>query len=98
LLRDLREELGVASPFVWIDRIIDQSRAELDRETIARCGDFSAELTGLVDRLRADPGALRSLLADILRPSDRFDPNDAESLLIEAEDRALDLLEDERQR
>ena len=98
LLRDLREELGVASPFVWIDRIIDQSRPELDRETIAKRGDFSAELTGLVDRLRADPEGLRSLLAGILRPSDRFEPDDAESLLREAEDRALDLLEGERQR
>jgi exonuclease SbcD len=98
LLRDLREELGVASPFVWIDRIIDQSRAELDRETIARRGDFSAELTRLVDGLRAQPETLHSLLAGILRPSDRFEQDDAESLLIEAEDRALDLLEGERQR
>jgi len=98
LLRDLREELGIASPFVWIDRIVDQSRAELDRETIARRGDFSAELTGLVDSLRAEPETLRSLLAGILRPSDRFEPDDAESLLLEAEDRALDLLEGERQR
>jgi DNA repair exonuclease SbcCD nuclease subunit len=98
LLRDLREELGVASPFVWIDRIIDQSRAELDRETIARRGDFSAELTRLVDGLRDEPETLRSLLAGILRPGDRFAQDDAESLLREAEDRALDLLEGERQR
>jgi hypothetical protein len=98
LLRDLRDELGTASPFVWIDRIVDQSRAELDRETIARRGDFSAELTRLVDDLRADPEALQSLLAGALRLSDRFEPDDVESLLIEAEDRALDLLEGERQR
>jgi DNA repair protein SbcD/Mre11 len=97
LLRDLREELGVASPFVWIDRIIDQSRAELDRDAIARRGDFSAELTRMVDGLRADPEKLRNLLADILRPADRFEPDDAEVLLREAEDRALDLLEGERQ-
>src|SRR5260370_1299611 len=50
LLRDVRDELGVASPFVWVDRIVDQTRAELDRETIRRRGDFSAELgAGLVD-------------------------------------------------
>ncbi len=97
LLRDLRDELGIASPFVWIDRIVDQSQAELDREAIARRGDFSAELTRLVDGLCAEPEALRTLLAGILRPSDRFEPDDAESLLREAEDRALDLLEAERQ-
>jgi exonuclease SbcD len=98
LLRDLREELGIASPFVWIDRIVDQSRAELDREVIARRGDFSAELTRMVDGLRADPETLRVLLAGILRPSDRFEPDDAETLLGEAEDLALDLLEGEQQR
>jgi DNA repair protein SbcD/Mre11 len=97
LLRDLRDELGIASPFVWIDRIIDQSQAELDRDAIARRGDFSAELTRMVDGLRADPETLRSLLAGILRPADRFEPDDAEALLRESEDRALDLLEGERQ-
>jgi DNA repair exonuclease SbcCD nuclease subunit len=97
LLRDLRDELGIASPFVWIDRIIDQSQAELDRDAIARRGDFSAELTRMVDGLRADPEALQSLLADILRPADQLGPDDREILLREAEDRALDLLEGERQ-
>jgi len=97
LLRDLRDELGIASPFVWIDRIIDQSQAELDRDAIARRGDFSAELTRMVDGLRADPEALRSLLADILRPTDQVGPDEREVLLGEAEDRALDLLEGERQ-
>src|SRR5439155_12527354 len=64
LLRDVRDELGIASPFVWVDRIVDQTRAELDRETIRRRGDFSAELTRLVDELRADPEALQDLLAE----------------------------------
>lgn len=97
LLRDLRDELGIASPFVWIDRIIDQSQAELDRDAIGRRGDFSAELTRMVDGLRADPEALGGLLADILRPADQLGPDDREVLLREAEDRALDLLEGERQ-
>jgi exonuclease SbcD len=98
LLRDVRDELGIASPFVWIDRIVDQTRAELDRETIAQRGDFSAELTRLVDGLRADPEALRGLLSGVLRPADRFEPDDDESLLREAEELALDLLESEQQR
>jgi DNA repair exonuclease SbcCD nuclease subunit len=100
LLRDVRDELGVASPFVWVDRIVDQTRAELDRETIRRRGDFSAELTRLVDKLRADPEALEILLAE--PPVSRFMSNgevdDSESLLREAEERALDLLESEQER
>jgi exonuclease SbcD len=98
LLREVRDELGIASPFVWIDRIVDQTRTELDRETIARRGDFSAELTRLVDDLRADPDGLRSLLEEVWRLSDRFEPDDPESLLAAAEDLALDLLESEQQR
>jgi DNA repair exonuclease SbcCD nuclease subunit len=100
LVRDVRDELGVASPFVWVDRILDQTRPELDRETIRRRGDFSSDLTRLVDGLRADPEALRSLAAT-LSTAAQFDaegPEDLESLLREAEERALDLLESEQQR
>ena len=100
LLRDVREELGVASPFVWLDRIVDQTRAELDRETIRRRGDFSAELTRVVDELRADPEALRILLAEpaVARLIAAGGGDDSESLLGEAEERALDLLESGRER
>jgi exonuclease SbcD len=98
LLREVREELGIASPFVWIDRIVDQTRTELDREAIAQRGDFSAELTRLVDELRADPEGLRSLLEEVWSLSDRFEPDDPESLLDAAEDLALHLLESEQQR
>jgi len=100
LLRDVRDELGVASPFVWVDRIVDQTRAELDREAIRRRGDFSAELTRLVDQLRADPEALRTLLAEpaVSRILGAGEPDDAESLLAEAEERALDLLESGQER
>ncbi len=93
LRRDLREELGTARPFIWIDRIADQSRAELDREAISTRGDFSAELTRLVDRLRDDPEGLAKIVAEMARRGDRPEPYDAAALLREAEDRALDLLE-----
>src|SRR6185436_14769224 len=99
LLRDVRDELGVASPFVWVDRIVDQTRAELDREAIRRRGDFSAELTRLVDKLRADPEALEILLAEpvVSRFMSNGEVDDSESLLREAEERALDLLESEQE-
>jgi exonuclease SbcD len=100
LLRDVRDELGVASPFVWVDRIVDQTRAELDRAAIRRRGDFSAELTRLVDELRADPEALRTLLAEpaVSRIIGAGEVDDSESLLAEAEERALDLLESGQER
>ena len=100
LLRDVRDELGIASPFVWVDRIIDRTRAELDRNAIRRRGDFSAELARLVDDLRADPEALAELLASppAARLLDADTADSPESLLIEAEERALDLLESGQER
>ncbi len=98
LTRDVREELGIASPFVWVDRIVDRTHAELDREAILRRGDFSAELVRLGDSWRADPDALEGLLAELWRPAGRFDWDDPLTILQEAEERALDLLEGEQQR
>src|SRR5207245_1602587 len=100
LLRDVRDELGIASPFVWVDRIIDRTRAELDRNAIRRRGDFSAELARLVDDLRADPAALAELMAapPAARLLDADTVDSAESLLIEAEERALELLESGQER
>jgi exonuclease SbcD len=100
LLRDLRDELGEASPFVWIDRIVDRTRAELDRVAIRGRGDFSADLTRLVDGLKSDPAAVAGLMAELSLRA-RYDPGgavDVESLLDEAEERALDLLESEMER
>jgi len=98
LTRDLREELGIASPFVWIDRIVDHTHAELDRKTIVRRGDFSAELMRMSGLLQADPEMLEQVLTDLWRPSGRFDEEDRLAILGEAEERALDLLEGELQR
>ncbi len=98
LLRDLREELGIASPFVWVDKIADHSGAELDREAIARRGDFSSELIRLTDELRARPEGLEELMAEVWRPAAGFELEDPESLLGEAEERALDLLEGDPER
>jgi DNA repair protein SbcD/Mre11 len=100
LLRDVRDELGVASPFVWVDRIVDQTRAELDRETIRRRGDFSSDLIRLTDGLCADKEALQNLAAGLTLPAnvDSGSRWDIQSLLREAEERALDLLESEQRR
>jgi DNA repair exonuclease SbcCD nuclease subunit len=95
LLRDLREELGIASPFVWVDRIADRTGAELDREAIARRGDFSSQLVRLSNDLRAKPQAIEELMSEVWWPAARFEMDDPESLLLEAEERALDLLEGE---
>jgi exonuclease SbcD len=98
LLREVRDELGTASPFVWVDRIVDRTAAELDREAIARRGDFSSELIRLSNDLRARPQVFKELTEEVWRLGERFEIDDPESLLQEAEERALDLLEGELDR
>jgi DNA repair exonuclease SbcCD nuclease subunit len=98
LLRDVREEFGVASPFIWVDRIIDQTRAELEREAIARRGDFSADLVRMAATLRSNRSGLESLLATLWSAASRIPADDADPLLLEAEQKALDLLEGEQLR
>jgi exonuclease SbcD len=98
LLRDVRDELGIASPFVWVDRIADRTGAELDREAIARRGDFSSELIRLSNDLQARPQVLEDLTSEVWRSAARFEMDDPESILREAEERALDLLEGEPER
>jgi exonuclease SbcD len=98
LVREVRDELGTASPFVWVDRIVDRTGTELDREAIARRGDFSSELIRLSRDLRARPQVLEEMTREVWRLGERFDMDDPESLLREAEERALDLLEGEPDR
>jgi DNA repair protein SbcD/Mre11 len=97
LLRETRDELGIGSPFIWLDRIVDETRPELDRSAIARRGDFSADLVRLVDSLRANPAELAHSLQTLWKAAAQFEPDEPEALLRAAEERALDLLQGERQ-
>ncbi len=97
LLRETRDELGIGSPFIWLDRIVDETRPELDRSAIARRGDFSADLVRLVDSLRANPTELAHSIQTLWKAAAQFEPDEPEALLRAAEERALDLLQGERQ-
>jgi DNA repair exonuclease SbcCD nuclease subunit len=88
---------------VWWDRLIDRTAAPLDKDTIRKRGDFSAELLGRADALLADPEQLDAFLAEHVRPSDRrlkglltdADPEADRAALEAAVDEALDRLEPE---
>ena len=62
LLRDVREELGIASPFVWVDRIVDRTRAELDRTLLTQ---LDGVLDGRTDGLNA-PTTIRDAASGLL--------------------------------
>ncbi|HLI44668.1 MAG TPA: DNA repair exonuclease [Acidimicrobiales bacterium] len=44
LVEQLREDWSLAEPFVWWDRLIDDSRPDLDLEAARSAGDFVADL------------------------------------------------------
>ena len=57
----LNEQLAGRRPFALCDRIIDETAALIDRDEIARGGDFVADMLKLIDELRAAPNALDAL-------------------------------------
>ena len=99
LLTALRDGARATHPPTWWDRLLDDSAPEIDRDQLARRDDFAGELVRRIDRLREDPDALQRLrdearvLTDQLRPPPRTP--DIDDLLAAAEQRALQLLDQE---
>jgi DNA repair protein SbcD/Mre11 len=99
LLSALRDGARATDPPTWWERLLDDSAPEIDRGQLAGRDDFAGELVRRVDQLREDPDALQRLedqarvLADQLRPPPRT--SDIDDLLAAAEQRALQLLDQE---
>jgi DNA repair protein SbcD/Mre11 len=102
VVRDLREEAEDESPIVWWEALIDKTRPEINRDTIRRRNDFSAELLRQTETLRKDPAALAALLEEqttllnrlaVRRVLENPTAAELEELLGHAEDLALDALE-----
>ncbi len=99
---DLRDQLAGMTPRMWVDQIVDESRGLIDRDAVAQRGDFSSDLVRRSDQLRENPEALRQWITTVAAPlgasrirralpgQENWDPV---TLLREADQRALDLLE-----
>ena len=93
------------TPFLWCDRVEDETRAAFDREGRAAGSDFLAEVLRTVDQAREDPARLVSLregLADLYQHhrfrrhlDDAPDDHDLLVLLEEAESMAVNLLSED---
>ena len=68
MLDDLREllneRLADRRPFALCDRVIDATASSIERDELARGGDFVADLLALIDELRANPEELKQLSED----------------------------------
>ena len=106
---DLAERINDAwvgrTPFLWCDRVEDDTRAAFDREERAAGSDFLAEVLRTADQAREDPARLARLrdgLANLYQHhrfrrhlDDAPDDHELLMLLEEAESMAVDLLSED---
>ncbi len=103
LVAQINDDWANQSPFVWCERIEDQTRAEFNRQDRLNGSDFIADMLRLRDKSKFDADT-RAQLCDEFdtlfkhrryrRYVDEFVPNDAELEMIvdAAEQTAIDLL------
>ena len=100
LLTALRDGVQGVRPFVWWDSIEDETRSEIDRESLRAGNDFRAALLAESDALAADDSFFRDLAGGIpprLRgvALPEAAESELEALRLDGEALALDALESE---
>jgi hypothetical protein len=106
LQKRLRERMGGRDPFIWVQRLVAETRPEVDLEDRRQRGDLLAEVLTIAREYEAEDGALSKLFEEALtelwdnprvdkaqlgRPTEE----DVATLLREAELLCLDHLEGE---
>ena len=101
ILEVVNEEWAGQQPFVWCERIEDETGAAIDREALRAGEDFLAEVLRTADLLKENPGSFRGGLAELYeharhrRYLDAFTDEEIAALLGEAENMAVGLLVEE---
>ncbi len=101
ILEVVNEEWAGQQPFVWCERIEDETGAAIDREALRAGEDFLAEVLRTADLLKEHPDSFRDGLADLYeharhrRYLDAFTDEEIAALLDEAENMAVGLLVEE---
>ena len=103
LLAVVNDQWAERLPFVWCERIEDETAAVIDRDAMRSGEDFLAEVLRTADQIREEPAALQDGLAELYRHR-RFRQHlaalteeEMAPLLDEAEALAVNLLaEDDR--
>ena len=98
ILKDVKEQWADWSPFVWCERIENETDAPIDREAIRAGEDFLAEVLRTFDQMRESPASLRDGIADLYqhtrfrRHLSAFTDEELAALIDEAETLAVNLL------
>lgn len=102
ILTEVRTGALMRDPWVWVDRITDSTRPEVDLDVLRAGEDLAADLLQIADDLAADDERRTALIQEVLEPVlGKVDAKDrpiidAGTILERARDLALDrLLEEE---
>ena len=101
LLEGVNDQWAGRLPFVWCERIEDETGAAIDREALRAGEDFLAEVLRTADLLKEHPDTFRGGLAELYeharhrRYLDAFTDEEIAALLVEAENMAVGLLVEE---
>ena len=103
LLAGVNDQWAERPPFVWCERIEDETAATIDREAMRAGEDFLAEVLRTADQIKETPETLRDGLAELYQHRrfrqhlSAFTDEEITTLLDEAEALAVNLLaEDDR--
>ena len=100
-LEGVNEHWAGRLPFVWCERIEDQTAAPIDREAMRAGEDFLGEVLRTADQMRESPTSLLDGLADLYQHTryrrylSAFTVEEIAALLDEAETLAMNLLAEE---
>ena len=101
LLAEVNDQRAQRLPFVWCERIENETAAAIDRDAIRSGEDFLAEVLRTADQLRETPETFRDGLADLYRHTryrrylTTLTDKEIAALLDEAEALAVNLLAEE---
>ena len=98
LLSGVNDQWAERLPFVWCERIEDETAASIDRDALRSGEDFLAEVLRTADQVREEPATLHAELADLYQHR-RFrhhlaslNEEETAALLDDAEGLAVNLL------
>ena len=101
LLEGVNDQWAGRLPFVWCERIEDETAVPIDRDTLRAGEDFLAEVLRTADQLKETSAALSDPLADLYeharfrRYLTAFTDEEIAALIDEAENIAVNLLAEE---
>jgi exonuclease SbcD len=96
LHESIRAEEASATPWVWVDRLVDETASPLDLDALRASADFAGEVVVVSDEIAVSTHELDALVSEVTAPLQEklrgYEPPAAAKLLELARDKCLDAL------